>query len=319
MNDPGKIVIRSWAALWAAFGLYALILTLVDPARGAWGPAGRPTVSGASFVQVQPTLPSGWFWSATYPGWAFETTTGTYSGGQIVRWWNPHTNQVIRHVPAQPVITNPVVTRPTPAVREDRHTGPILDTTPAPAVPNFGVDLPAIAATEVGYTSRGHPISREEAVRAVEADPLDDSKRPRVTVFADEALAAQIEKDINTDPRLARLKAAATLESYRPTDWYFKDAGIDRLPQYKGVCIVFSRPDTAGQKVDHVQWEYKGPADLAAAADQWNPAASPDLRPQPAPPGLDFEGTLAWLKNNQTLVLVVLAGFGYWYLNRKRM
>jgi hypothetical protein len=136
---------------------------------------------------------------------------------------------------------------------------------------------PERLTTREEYRLGGRVVSREEALKALQAGQLtDDSKKPRLTVIGS---AEERQKVLAGLP--AEVRDRFLVKDYAPDHWAVKGAGF----KTDGHPTVYVQ--AADGKVLHRQDDGEGVVEAVRKADpNYDPRKDPDLRkaPQPAPP-----------------------------------
>jgi hypothetical protein len=156
---------------------------------------------------------------------------------------------------------------------------------------DFGLD-PAKVKDAPAWSVNGRPVSKFEAIAAIEAGVPDDSTLPRLTfVSADPAARKRFRDDVAGSPALAAWRGSLLVQDYAPGDWAVAARGLA-----EGVTL--QAPDGA---VVAQSKTYEG-ADWLDRLLRREPSPSPSL-PQ-APFGL-------------TWPVVILGGLAAFLLFRK--
>lgn len=145
---------------------------------------------------------------------------------------------------------------------------------------NHGLDADLVDPRET-WSLSGQGCTRCKALEAVAGGVVvDDSRKMRLTVVADEATRKAVLADLATHPALKDVRGAVLVTAYPPDHWVVKELGLA-----PGLTL-----QPAGT-VSPVLWRmrtYAGPAALAEAIKKADPNYNPDLDPDPTTkPALD--------------------------------
>ncbi len=182
--------------------------------------------------------------------------------------------------------------------------------------PYFGVDWDRIkAGNDESYKIRGAEVPASEVYAALggDANVPDDGKTARLVVLGSADARRQLLDDWSKSPLLSAFKSKLIVQAYPPEHWHVSEVGYKALGD-PTIYLV----DSAG-KAKHLQTDYDGPVQLAAALRQadpsFDPAKVPDLRKGgPGSNGLPLNANHCCLGG--LLVLATAAGMKA-YLQRK--
>ncbi len=157
---------------------------------------------------------------------------------------------------------------------------------PAAGVKNFGMDWKPAGAGEKYTLSRGGldlDVSRQGAFAAITGDLADDSGKHSLTVIGSKDACERVRKDIESNPRLSRVRDRCKVQTYRPDAWEVQGFNLDKLKVKADPMIYVSAPGLTKAKVVYGQAGYRGADDLVGGLRKVDPNFDPNPAPAPAP------------------------------------